>query len=99
MKASVIRSRMNQIGTLTETLEADRTGQAVGLHGDSHRSAATRTTIADVAVATNSGLIKTGFVRTDRGKVNQLLRIEEELGPQPSIVDVRRCLVAVDRHV
>jgi enolase len=77
--------KLNQIGTLTETLDAielaKRAGYTVII---SHRSGETEdTTIADVAVATNSGLIKTGSLsRTDRvAKYNQLLRIEEELGP------------------
>ena len=75
---------MNQIGTLTETLEtidlAKRNGYAAVI---SHRSGETEdTTIADLAVATNAGQIKTGAPsRTDRvAKYNQLLRIEEELG-------------------
>jgi enolase len=77
--------KLNQIGTLTETLEAvdlaKRSGYTVVI---SHRSGETEdTTIADVAVALNTGLIKTGSLsRTDRvAKYNQLLRIEEELGP------------------
>ena len=76
--------KLNQIGTLTETLDAielaKRSGYTVII---SHRSGETEdTTIADVAVATNSGLIKTGSLsRTDRvAKYNQLLRIEDELG-------------------
>ncbi len=78
--------KLNQIGTLTETLEAielaKRSGYTVVV---SHRSGETEdTTIADVAVALNTGLIKTGSLsRTDRvAKYNQLLRIEEELGAQ-----------------
>ena len=75
--------KLNQIGTLTETLDAIELacGQATAII--SHRSGETEdTTIADVAVATNSGLIKTGSLsRTDRvAKYNQLLRIEDELG-------------------
>ena len=76
---------MNQIGTLTEALDtidvARRAGYATVI---SHRSGETEdTTIADLAVATNAGQIKTGAPsRTDRvAKYNQLLRIEEELGP------------------
>ena len=75
---------MNQIGTLTETLEtvemAKQAGYGVII---SHRSGETEdTTIADLAVALNAGQIKTGSLsRTDRlAKYNQLLRIEEELG-------------------
>ena len=78
--------KVNQIGTLTETLEAidvaHRAGYSVVV---SHRSGETEdTTIADLAVAVNAGQIKTGSAsRTDRvAKYNQLLRIEEELGSQ-----------------
>jgi enolase len=75
--------KLNQIGTLTETLEAIELAKRSGYTAIiSHRSGETEdTTIADVAVATNSGLIKTGSLsRTDRvAKYNQLLRIEEEL--------------------
>ena len=77
--------KVNQIGTLTETLEAIRMAQSHGWTAVvSHRSGETEdTTIADIAVATNAGQIKTGSLcRTDRVcKYNQLLRIEEELGP------------------
>jgi enolase 1/2/3 len=76
--------KLNQIGTLTETLDAIDLAKRSGYTAIiSHRSGETEdTTIADVAVATNSGLIKTGSLsRTDRvAKYNQLLRIEEELG-------------------
>jgi enolase len=76
--------KVNQIGTLTETLEAIRTAREAGYTAViSHRSGETEdTTIADLAVATNAGQIKTGAPsRTDRvAKYNQLLRIEEELG-------------------
>ena len=75
---------MNQIGTLTETLEAIELARANGYAAViSHRSGETEdTTIADLAVATGAGQIKTGAPsRTDRvAKYNQLLRIEEELG-------------------
>jgi enolase len=75
---------VNQIGTLTETLEAIRMAQAAGYTVViSHRSGETEdTTIADLAVATNAGQIKTGApARSERvAKYNQLLRIEEELG-------------------
>ena len=82
--ANAILVKVNQIGTLTETLEtielARRHGYGVVV---SHRSGETEdSTIADIAVATNAGQIKTGSLsRTDRiAKYNQLLRIEEELG-------------------
>jgi enolase len=84
--ANAILVKVNQIGTLTETLEtielARSNGYAVVI---SHRSGETEdTTIADLAVATNAGQIKTGAPsRTDRvAKYNQLLRIEEELGDE-----------------
>ncbi|MEW6717053.1 MAG: phosphopyruvate hydratase [Chloroflexota bacterium] len=76
--------KVNQIGTLTETLEAVEICQRAGWRVvTSHRSGETEdTTIADLAVAINAGQIKTGApTRSDRvGKYNQLLRIEEELG-------------------
>ena len=76
--------KVNQIGTLTETLEAIEMAKKAGYTAViSHRSGETEdTTIADIAVATNAGQIKTGSAsRTDRiAKYNQLLRIEEELG-------------------
>ncbi|MBE6854563.1 MAG: phosphopyruvate hydratase, partial [Ruminococcus sp.] len=76
--------KFNQIGTLTETLDAIRTAQASG-YGVvlSHRSGETEdATIADLAVAVNAGQIKTGApCRSDRvAKYNRLLRIEAELG-------------------
>lgn len=76
--------KVNQIGTLTETLDAIEMAKRAGYTAVvSHRSGETEdATIADIAVATNAGQIKTGsFSRTDRiAKYNQLLRIEEELG-------------------
>jgi len=82
--ANSILIKVNQIGTLTETLEAIEMANKAGYTAvTSHRSGETEdTTIADIAVATNSGQIKTGAPsRTDRvAKYNQLLRIEEELG-------------------
>jgi enolase 1/2/3 len=82
--ANAILVKVNQIGTLTETLEAIELARANGYQSIiSHRSGETEDTfIADLAVATNAGQIKTGSVsRTDRvAKYNQLLRIEEELG-------------------
>jgi enolase len=82
--ANAILIKVNQIGTLTETLEAMRMATRAGFHNViSHRSGETEDTfIADLAVATGAGQIKTGSAsRTDRiAKYNQLLRIEEELG-------------------
>jgi enolase len=82
--ASAILVKPNQIGTLTETLDVVETAIGAG-YGVviSHRSGETEdTTIADLAVATNAGQIKTGAPsRGERtAKYNQLLRIEEELG-------------------
>ena len=74
--------KVNQIGTLTETFEAIEMAQKLVTAVVSHRSGETEdTTIADIAVATNAGQIKTGSLsRTDRiAKYNQLLRIEDEL--------------------
>jgi enolase 1/2/3 len=82
--ANAILLKVNQIGTLTETLEAIALARSAGYATViSHRSGETEdTTIADVAVATNAGQIKTGAPsRSDRvAKYNQLLRIEEDLG-------------------
>ena len=82
--ANSILIKVNQIGSLTETLEAIEMAHRAGYTTvTSHRSGETEdTTIADIAVATNSGQIKTGSMsRTDRmAKYNQLIRIEEELG-------------------
>ncbi|HZD59089.1 MAG TPA: phosphopyruvate hydratase, partial [Anaerolineae bacterium] len=82
--ANSILIKLNQIGTLTETLEAiDMAQKARYSAVVSHRSGETEdTTIADLAVSVNAGQIKTGAPsRTDRvAKYNQLLRIEEELG-------------------
>ena len=82
--ANSILVKLNQIGTLTETLRAVQLAQRNGYTAViSHRSGETEdATIADIAVATNAGQIKTGSLsRSDRmAKYNQLLRIEEELG-------------------
>jgi len=82
--ANSILVKVNQIGTLTETLEAVRIAQMAGYTAVlSHRSGETEdSTIADLAVATNCGQIKTGSLsRSDRiAKYNQLIRIEEGLG-------------------
>ncbi|MGZ8600451.1 MAG: phosphopyruvate hydratase, partial [Actinomycetota bacterium] len=82
--ATAILIKVNQIGSLTETLDtmalADRSGYGTQV---SHRSGETEdTTIADLVVATNAGMIKTGApTRAERtAKYNRLLRIEEELG-------------------
>lgn len=83
--ANSILIKLNQIGTLTETIEVMELARGAGYTTViSHRSGETEdTTIADLAVATNAGQIKTGAPsRTDRVcKYNQLLRIEEDLGP------------------
>jgi len=82
--ANSILIKVNQIGTLSETLDAIEMAHRAGYTSvTSHRSGETEdATIADIAVATNSGQIKTGSLsRSDRmAKYNQLLRIEEELG-------------------
>jgi enolase len=82
--ANSLLVKVNQIGTLTETLEAVSMAQRAGYTAVmSHRSGETEdSTIADLAVATNCGQIKTGsLARSDRlAKYNQLIRIEEELG-------------------
>ncbi len=82
--ANAILIKLNQIGTLTETLEVIKMAKKAGYRTIiSHRSGETEdTTISDLAVGTNAGQIKTGAPsRTDRvAKYNQLLRIEEELG-------------------
>ena len=83
--ANSILVKVNQIGTLTETLEAVETAHRAGYTAVmSHRSGETEdATIADLAVATNCGQIKTGSLsRSDRlAKYNQLIRIEQDLGP------------------
>ncbi len=83
--ANSILVKVNQIGTLTETLETVETAhRAAYTTVISHRSGETEdSTIADIAVATNSGQIKTGSLsRSDRtAKYNQLIRIEQDLGP------------------
>ena len=82
--ANSILIKVNQIGTLTETLEAMRIAREAGFSAViSHRSGETEdVTIADLAVGTGCGQIKTGSLsRSDRvAKYNRLLRIEEELG-------------------
>jgi enolase len=82
--ANALLVKLNQIGSLTETIEAVETCQRAGWRAvTSHRSGETEdSTIADLAVALNMGQIKTGApARSDRvSKYNQLIRIEEELG-------------------
>src|SRR5262249_57611735 len=84
--ADCIMVKVSQIGTVTEALAAVEMAHKAGYTAVmSHRSGETEdATIADLAVATNCGQIKTGsLARSDRtAKYNQLLRIEEELGPQ-----------------
>jgi enolase len=83
--ANSILVKVNQIGTLSETLDAVEIAQRAGFTAVmSHRSGETEdSTIADLAVATNCGQIKTGsLARSDRtAKYNQLMRIEAQLGP------------------
>ena len=85
--------KVNQIGTLSETLEAVEMAKRAGYTAIlSHRSGETEdATIADIAVATNCGQIKTGSAsRTDRvAKYNQLLRIEEDLGEQAQFLGLK----------
>lgn len=92
--ANAILVKVNQIGTLTETLETVEEARRAGYKAViSHRSGETEdTTIADLAVALNAGQIKTGAPsRTDRvAKYNQLLRIEEELGSAASYAGMLR---------
>lgn len=97
--ANSVLVKVNQIGTLTETLDTVETAHRAGYTAImSHRSGETEdTTIADLAVATNCGQIKTGSLsRSDRiAKYNQLIRIEEMLGREaryagPSAIRVRR---------
>jgi enolase len=81
--ANSILIKINQIGTLTETFAAIEMAKRAGYNVISHRSGETEdSTIADIAVGTNAGQIKTGSMsRSDRiAKYNQLLRIEEDLG-------------------
>ncbi|MBL7958920.1 phosphopyruvate hydratase, partial [bacterium] len=84
--ANSILVKVNQIGTLTETIDTVQMAHKAGYTAVmSHRSGETEdTTIADIAVALNCGQIKTGSAsRTDRiAKYNQLIRIEEALGPR-----------------
>jgi enolase len=92
--ANSILVKVNQIGTLTETLAAVEMAKQAGYTSVmSHRSGETEdTTIADLAIATNCGQIKTGSLsRSDRlAKYNQLIRIEEELGKSATYSGLRR---------
>ena len=91
--ANSILIKLNQIGTVTETLEAMRIASNAGYTAVvSHRSGETEDTfIADLVVATGAGQIKTGSAsRTDRvAKYNQLLRVEEELGSSARFIGRR----------
>ena len=91
--ANSILIKLNQIGTLTETLEAIEMAKKAGYSAVvSHRSGETEdTTLADLAVATNAGQIKTGSAsRTDRiCKYNRLLKIEEELGSDAKFMGLK----------
>jgi enolase len=90
--ANSILIKVNQIGTISETLDAIELARRYGYTSViSHRSGETEDTfIADLAVATNAGQIKTGSAsRTDRiAKYNQLLRIEEELGQSAEFLGI-----------
>jgi enolase len=92
--ANSILIKLNQIGTLTETLQAIEMAKVHGFTNViSHRSGETEDSfIADLAVATNAGQIKTGSAsRTDRiAKYNQLIRIETALGSQARFAQLRR---------
>ena len=100
--ANAILIKLNQIGTVTETLRAIELAQKAGWTAvTSHRSGETEDTfIADLAVATNSGQIKTGsMARTDRiAKYNQLIRIEEELG-NAAVYDGEKTYYNLKRNV
>jgi enolase len=100
--ANSILIKLNQIGTLTETLEAMRMAADAGYTSVvSHRSGETEDAfIADLVVATNAGQIKTGSLsRTDRiAKYNQLLRIEEELGAAARFAGRKAFRQMVSRH-
>ncbi len=91
--ANSVLVKVNQIGTISETIEAVRMAQAAGWTAViSHRSGETEdTTIADLAVGLGSGQIKTGSLsRTDRvAKYNQLLRIEEILGDKAKFLGIK----------
>ena len=98
--------KLNQIGTVTETLDAIAMASAAGYRSViSHRSGETEdSTIADLAVGTAAGQIKTGSAsRTDRiAKYNQLLRIEEELGAAARYAGraaIKQLQLARSRHV
>ncbi len=99
---NAILIKLNQIGTVTETLEAIRMGHEAGYKTViSHRSGETEdTSIADLAVATSAGQIKTGSMsRSDRvAKYNQLLRIAEELGDQGRYIGAEAFSVLKPQH-
>ena len=93
MSANSILIKLNQIGTLTETLEVIKFAKLIGFKTIiSHRSGDTEDTfIADLAVGTNSNQIKTGsLARSERvSKYNQLIRIEEDLGKQAKMNNIK----------
>ncbi|HEY0614754.1 MAG TPA: phosphopyruvate hydratase [Candidatus Elarobacter sp.] len=99
--ANAILIKVNQIGTLTETLDAVETAHKAGFRNViSHRSGETEdTTIADLAVATGAGQIKTGsLARSDRvAKYNRLLAIAEDLGPSTARYPGKRAFAALSK--
>jgi enolase len=99
--ANAILVKVNQIGTLTETLDAVETAHKAGLRAViSHRSGETEdTTIADLAVATGAGQIKTGsLARSDRvAKYNRLMAIADELGPATARYPGKRAFAALSK--
>jgi enolase len=99
--ANAILVKVNQIGTLTETLDAVETAHKAGYRAViSHRSGETEdTTIADLAVATGAGQIKTGsLARSDRvAKYNRLMAIADELGPSTARYPGKRAFAALSR--
>ena len=101
--ANSILIKLNQIGTLSETFDAIDLARKAGYSAViSHRSGETEdVTIADLAVATNAGQIKTGApARSDRvAKYNQLLRIEEELGERATFLGGRALSGAANGHI
>ena len=92
MSSNAILIKLNQIGTVSETLDVIRFAQTIGYKTIiSHRSGDTEDTfIADLAVGTNSSQIKTGsLARSERvAKYNRLLRIEDELGKKAKMIKV-----------
>ncbi|MBV9199304.1 MAG: phosphopyruvate hydratase, partial [Alphaproteobacteria bacterium] len=99
--ANAILIKVNQIGTLTETLDAVETAHMAGYRTViSHRSGETEdTTIADLAVATGAGQIKTGsLARSDRvAKYNRLMAIADQLGPSTARYPGKRAFAALSK--